>query len=70
MIPRRSFLHATVGAGALAALGDAAGVYAEEAARPRAALMPLIIDAVRARASVGEISDVLSARWGAYRPGV
>ena len=54
---------------ALAALDDAAGAYAGEAARPRAALMPLIIDAVRARASVGEISDVLSARWGAYRPG-
>ena len=36
----------------------------------RAPLMPLIIDAVRARAIVGEISDVLSARWGAYRPGL
>ena len=36
---------------------------------PRPALMPLIIDAVRARASVGEISDVLSGVWGAYRPG-
>ena len=32
-------------------------------------LMPLIIDAVRARATVGEISDVLSAAWGAYHPG-
>jgi methylmalonyl-CoA mutase N-terminal domain/subunit len=31
--------------------------------------MPLIVDAVRARASVGEISDVLSGVWGAYRPG-
>ena len=27
-------------------------------------LMPLIIDAVRARASVGEISDALAAEWG------
>jgi methylmalonyl-CoA mutase N-terminal domain/subunit len=31
--------------------------------------MPLIVDAVRARASVGEISDVLRSRWGMYRPG-
>jgi methylmalonyl-CoA mutase N-terminal domain/subunit len=29
-------------------------------------LMPLIIDAVRARASVGEISDTLAACWGTY----
>jgi methylmalonyl-CoA mutase N-terminal domain/subunit len=32
--------------------------------------MPLIVDAVRARATVGEISDTLSGRWGAYRPGI
>ena len=31
-------------------------------------LMPLIIDAVRARASVGEISDTLAACWGFYNP--
>ena len=31
-------------------------------------LMPLIIDAVRARASVGEISDTLAACWGTYNP--
>jgi len=31
-------------------------------------LMPLIIDAVRARATVGEISDTLAANWGLYRP--
>jgi methylmalonyl-CoA mutase N-terminal domain/subunit len=30
--------------------------------------MPLIVDAVRARASVGEISDTLAAVWGRYRP--
>jgi methylmalonyl-CoA mutase N-terminal domain/subunit len=30
--------------------------------------MPLIIDAVRARASVGEIADALAAEWGHYRP--
>jgi methylmalonyl-CoA mutase N-terminal domain/subunit len=37
---------------------------------PQTHLMPLVIDAVRARASVGEISDVLSAEWGTYRPGI
>ena len=45
----------------------------EPRARPttrtsRARLMPLIIDAVRARASVGEIADTLAAAWGTYRP--
>jgi methylmalonyl-CoA mutase N-terminal domain/subunit len=31
-------------------------------------LMPRILDAVRARATVGEISDVLRTVWGVYRP--
>src|SRR3954466_3373408 len=31
-------------------------------------LMPVIIDAVRARATLGEISDELRAVWGVYRP--
>lgn len=31
-------------------------------------LMPLIIDAVRARTTVGEISETLAANWGYYRP--
>jgi methylmalonyl-CoA mutase, N-terminal domain len=31
-------------------------------------LMPPIINAVRARASLGEISDTLRAVWGVYRP--
>jgi methylmalonyl-CoA mutase N-terminal domain/subunit len=30
--------------------------------------MPPIIEAVRARASLGEISDTLRAVWGIYRP--
>jgi methylmalonyl-CoA mutase N-terminal domain/subunit len=34
----------------------------------RAPLMPCIIDAVRARATLGEISDALAASWGVYRP--
>jgi methylmalonyl-CoA mutase, N-terminal domain len=54
----------------LAALGEAADDYLDGNVSSRTpALMPLIVEAVRARASVGEISDVLRARWGAYRPG-
>jgi methylmalonyl-CoA mutase, N-terminal domain len=37
--------------------------------RGQAHLMPIVIDAVRARASVGEISDALEGRWGRYSPG-
>lgn len=33
-------------------------------------LMPIIIDAVRARATVGEIAETLAANWGYYRPSV
>lgn len=38
------------------------------ASTPDARLMPLILDCVRARATVGEISDALRSVWGAYRP--
>ena len=48
---------------ALAALRDATA-----APTGRTHLMPLIIDAVRARATVGEISETLAANWGYYRP--
>ncbi|HEV7993690.1 MAG TPA: methylmalonyl-CoA mutase family protein [Gemmatimonadaceae bacterium] len=54
---------------ALSALGEAATGFGAPSAVSRPELMPHIIDAVRARASVGEISEVLRARWGAYRPG-
>ena len=37
-------------------------------AEGRTPLMPPIIEAVRARATLGEISDVLRAVWGVYRP--
>jgi methylmalonyl-CoA mutase N-terminal domain/subunit len=47
---------------ALAALAEAAGRPSREAR-----LMPLIIDAVRARATVGEISTQLAEAWGVYR---
>ena len=45
---------------ALAAVGGAA--------RGTQLLMPAIIDAVRARATLGEISDTLRTEWGIYRP--
>ncbi|MFN2564308.1 MAG: methylmalonyl-CoA mutase [Gemmatimonadaceae bacterium] len=53
---------------ALAAIGEAAPAYATDISQ-RPPLMPLIIDAVRMRATVGEVSDVLASRWGVYRPG-
>jgi methylmalonyl-CoA mutase, N-terminal domain len=46
---------------ALTALGTAAA--------DQRLLMPVIIDAVRARASVGEISDTLQRVWGRFREG-
>jgi methylmalonyl-CoA mutase N-terminal domain/subunit len=39
-----------------------------EAAGGTAPLMPPIIAAVRARATLGEVSDTLRAVWGVYRP--
>jgi methylmalonyl-CoA mutase N-terminal domain/subunit len=37
-----------------------------DAARGTANLMPRIIDAAKARATLGEISDALRAEWGSY----
>jgi methylmalonyl-CoA mutase N-terminal domain/subunit len=50
-------------------LRAAARAYAREHDASREPLLPLIVEAVRARASVGEISDALRAEWGAHRPG-
>jgi methylmalonyl-CoA mutase, N-terminal domain len=52
---------------------DSAAVHAalsglRENAAGQDALMPAIITAVRARATLGEISDTLRAVWGVYRP--
>ena len=66
----RSGRDASAVQAALAALAAAAQGFGESAGSPHAQLMPLIVNAVRARASVGEISDVLSASWGVYRPGL
>ncbi len=51
---------------------DGASVVARLGALKTAAsgtepLMPKIVDAVRARATLGEISDVLRGVWGVYR---
>jgi methylmalonyl-CoA mutase N-terminal domain/subunit len=54
---------------ALSALGESAKSYAANGGGERRPLMPHVVNAVRARASVGEISDTLSAAWGIYRPG-
>jgi methylmalonyl-CoA mutase, N-terminal domain len=40
----------------------------QAAEAPATPLVPRILEAVRARATVGEISDVLRAVWGVYRP--
>jgi methylmalonyl-CoA mutase N-terminal domain/subunit len=53
---------------ALAALTAAAPAYLKGDSARRDPLMPLIIDAVRARATVGEISDCLARVWGMHRP--
>jgi methylmalonyl-CoA mutase N-terminal domain/subunit len=55
---------------ALAALGSAASSRTGHDGNGAAAepLMPRIVDAVRARASVGEIADTLRAQWGEYNP--
>jgi methylmalonyl-CoA mutase, N-terminal domain len=46
--------------------GAPGGVRA--AARGSENLMPRIVDAVKAMARSGEISDALRAEWGTYRP--
>jgi methylmalonyl-CoA mutase N-terminal domain/subunit len=53
----------------LAAITTVAPSYLVRGASTRQPLMPLIIDAVRSRASVGEISDALVSVWGMHRPG-
>jgi methylmalonyl-CoA mutase N-terminal domain/subunit len=63
----RAKRDASITANRLASLRDAARTYVSPG-HWRAPLMELIIDAVRARASVGEIADALRDEWGTYRP--
>ena len=53
---------------ALAAIRGAAADYVPSHTGARREMMPRIIDAVRARASVGEIADTLESVWGRYQP--
>ncbi|MES2524444.1 MAG: methylmalonyl-CoA mutase family protein [Gemmatimonadota bacterium] len=53
---------------ALASIAEAAQEYLPEHTGPRTPLMPRIVDAVRLRASVGEIADTLERAWGRYQP--
>jgi methylmalonyl-CoA mutase N-terminal domain/subunit len=55
---------------ALDKLGKTADRFLMQSDVKGESLVPKIVDAVRARASVGEIATVLRSRWGAYRPGV
>jgi len=48
------------------ALGALREATADPSSKPH--LMPLLDDAVRARATVGEISSALAENWGYYRP--
>ena len=58
---------ATAVQGALDALGSAAArLMTESSDHPQ--VMPQIIDAVRARCTIGEISGTLLEKWGAYSP--
>jgi methylmalonyl-CoA mutase N-terminal domain/subunit len=55
--------------GALAKVRETARTYRDDAESvSRRSLMPTIIDAVRARATVGEVADVLREEWGAFVP--
>jgi methylmalonyl-CoA mutase N-terminal domain/subunit len=54
---------------AAATLAELEAACREVATSPGRQLMPLVIDAVRARCSVGEISDAMERAWGRYQPG-
>jgi methylmalonyl-CoA mutase N-terminal domain/subunit len=54
-----------------AAADAALGKLRESASAPsssRPPIVPLIVEAVRARVTLGEISDTLAAAWGVHRP--
>jgi methylmalonyl-CoA mutase, N-terminal domain len=66
---RRQARDATSLTESLEVVRDAASGYRDDA-QPglRRSLMPAIIDAVRKRATVGEIADALREEWGAFVP--
>ena len=61
---------AAVRAGRDAARVSTALAALTSAAESETPLMPLILETVRARATIGEISDALRTTWGVYRPAV
>jgi methylmalonyl-CoA mutase, N-terminal domain len=66
---RRQARDASKVGSALDSVRSCANDYRDDAkAAERPSLMPAIIDAVRVRASVGEIADSLRQEWGAYAP--
>ena len=68
-LARLAKTKATRDAGAVsAALGALAAASTSPDGEIAARLMPLIIDAARARATLGEIAETLASAWGMYRP--
>ena len=67
-VARVRALKARRDSGAVRMALNALGAAAPHVGSREAALMPLIINAVRARATVGEISDTLEHAWGRYKP--
>ena len=66
---RRQARDASTVRSSLSSIRACAKAYRDDAkAAERPSLMPAIIDAVRARATVGEIADALREEWGAYAP--
>ena len=66
---RRQARDAAAVSRSLETVRDMASTYRDdEKVAERQSLMPAIIDAVRARATVGEVADVLRAEWGAFTP--
>ena len=66
---RRAQRDAAGVSNALARVRETALEYRDDAASvTRPSLMPAIIDAVRARATIGEVADILREEWGAFVP--
>jgi methylmalonyl-CoA mutase N-terminal domain/subunit len=65
---QRRRLAATRATRSTSAVGQTLDAVRVAARAEDAPLMPSIIEAVRARATVGEIADVLREAWGTYRP--
>jgi len=66
---RRSARDSAALAAALSNVNSSARTYRDDAdVTARVSLMPAIVDAVRARATVGEIADALREQWGVFVP--